>query len=103
MRDSDPSRLVIACCKSVIIYIDQSTEEYEGKEEEFFEKSGWRESDIDLCFVGEQNENLSCRVLDFYDCLTKSHPEVISSTRPTSLLDVFDNLPLMMRLFSRCQ
>jgi len=65
-------------------------EEYEGKEEEFFENSGWRESDIDLCFVGEQEKNLRYRVLDFYDCLVKSHPEVSTSTYVMSNKSLFD-------------
>eukprot|EP01102_Stenamoeba_stenopodia_P014501 TRINITY_DN4821_c0_g1_i1.p1 TRINITY_DN4821_c0_g1~~TRINITY_DN4821_c0_g1_i1.p1 ORF type:complete len:317 (-),score=81.72 TRINITY_DN4821_c0_g1_i1:89-1039(-) len=47
--------------------------EYEGKEEEYYEKSGWGESDIDLCFVGEVEKS---RILDFYESLKQSHPEV---------------------------
>jgi len=53
--------------------------EYEGKEEEFYEKSGWGQSDVDLCFIGAEEKDMKVRVRGFYESLKKSHPEVRSA------------------------
>jgi len=48
--------------------------EYEGREEDFYQRSGWGESDVDICFIGEKD--IKKKVMDVYRSLKKARPEV---------------------------
>eukprot|EP01102_Stenamoeba_stenopodia_P006524 TRINITY_DN1794_c0_g3_i4.p1 TRINITY_DN1794_c0_g3~~TRINITY_DN1794_c0_g3_i4.p1 ORF type:complete len:521 (+),score=136.03 TRINITY_DN1794_c0_g3_i4:668-2230(+) len=52
-------------------------EEYHGREEEYYNNSGWCESDVNLSFINvETTEQLTAQIMEFYNNLKKSHPKV---------------------------